>query len=143
MKNQMKTSMKYQVSCDYGNLICSGISSDARSTTLSDTDYWHFSFAVFGICPLVFADSIDSVVQGALSHELYYDKQNFSIKSSRFSDCITITRDCRSVGISRGNLKILFYADVGALSGLPDAIRKEYRRYEVRESKEAKEYDDS
>lgn len=122
-----KTKMKYQVTCGYDSILCSGI----RSTVdRMDNDSSHFSFVVFGISPIVFAESIESIVKNALSYEEYYLPQKITIPASRPSDEIVITRECNTIAISRGNFKILYHAGVDGLIGLPLAIRKAYNRYE-------------
>lgn len=124
---QMKTKMKYQVSCDYDSILCSGI----RSTVdRMDNDSSHFSFTVFGISPIVFAESIESVVKNALVYEEYYKPQKVVIPTSRPSDEIIIKRECSTIAISRGSFKILYHAGVDGLIGLTLAIRKAYNRYE-------------
>lgn len=119
--------MKYQVTCGYESLLCSGI---RPTVDIMDNDSSHFSFAVFGISPIVFAESLESVVKNALSYEEYYKPQKVVIPTSRPSDEIGITRECSAIAISRGNFKILYYAGVDGLIDLPLAIRKAYNRYE-------------
>lgn len=133
-KSKLKSNFKYIVNCTYDTMLCAGVST---SGSFIDTDYSHFSFAVFSVSPLDFTDTLEQVIEGALCNTRYFKQDDVQIKTTDLCDSIRITRDCRTVAITRGNLKVLFAADVGALIGLPDAIRKEYKRYEVREQKEA------
>lgn len=134
LKSRLKSNFKYIVNCTYDTMLCAGVST---SGSFIDTDYSHFSFAVFSVSPLEFADTLEQIIEGALCNTRYFKQDDVQIKTTDLCDSIRITRDCRTVAITRGNLKVLFAADVGALIGLPEAIRKEYKRYEAREQKDA------
>lgn len=134
-KSHFKSNFKYSVSGTYDTMLCSGVST---SGSFIDTDYSHFSFAIFSVSPLEFADTLEKVIEGALCNTRYFKQDDVQIKTTDCCDSIRITRDCRTIAITRGNLKVLFAADVSALIGLPDAIRKEYQKYEELELKEQK-----
>lgn len=133
-RHKCKSNFKYIVNCTYDTMLCAGVST---SRSFIDTDYSHFSFAVFSASPPEFADTLEQVIEGALCNSLYFKQDDVQIKTTDLCDSIRITRDCRIVAITRGNLKVLFAADVVALIGLPEVIRKEYKKYEAREQKEA------
>lgn len=122
--------MKYLITIRSSSFFCAAVPSNKSELITMDSDYSHFSFAVFGVDPLVFCDKLEEVCNKAFNATDYFYNDFIEIKTSDFYDTIRISRDCRDISITRGNLKVLYHADVGALLGLTKAIRKEYRRYE-------------
>lgn len=113
--------MKIIAHCDYTSLAVAGFSTEY---TRSDTDNGHFSFIVYSIDPLLFAQAIEGCLEQRNNQETYSNTQEIVLKSSRSYDTIRLVRDCASLSITRGNMKILFHGSVDVLSMLPKIIRK-------------------
>ena len=120
----MKT-MKIIAHCDYTSLAVAGFSTEY---TRSDSDNGHFSFIVYSIDPLLFAQAIDSCLEQRNQQETYYNVQEIVLKAPRSYDTIRIVRECTSLSITRGNMKVLFHGCVDVLSTLPKIIRKAVER---------------
>lgn len=129
----MKQPYKYFVHCNYYNFFCTGVSTNY---TACDTDNSHFSFGVFSVEPEAFADAIEEMFQHSQDYEKRQDYKEITLQSARGSDTIRITLDGTNIGITRGNLKVLYYGSISTLSGLPKAIRKAVEQRDKRYQKE-------
>lgn len=114
---------------DYTSLAVVGYSTEH---TRSDSDNGHFSFIVYSIDPLLFAQAIESCLEQRNQQETYFDTQEIVLKASRSYDTIRIVRECTSLSITRGNIKVLFYGCVDVLSTLPKIIRKAVEKRDTR-----------
>lgn len=128
----MKPSFKHIVYCTYYNFVCAGIKA-GHPAHQSDTDSTHFSFAVYGVQPEDFANAIEELVKINSSHELYEEYKEIVLKVPNNYDTIRICMYSGNVSITRGNLKVLFYGHISALSGLPKAIRKAIQQRDRKE----------
>lgn len=122
--------MKIIAHCDYTSLAVAGFSTEY---TRSDSDNGHFSFIVYSIDPLLFAQAIESCVEQRHEQETYYNVQEIVLKASRNHDTIRLVRECTSLSITRGNMKVLFYGSVDVLSPLPKIIRKAVEKRDTKE----------
>lgn len=113
--------MKIIAHCDYMSLAVAGISTYNRRP---DCDEGHFSFIVYSIDPLDFANAIEECVNQRLEQKTYYDVQEIVLRACRSYDTIRIVRECSSLTITRGNMKVLYYGTVDTLNSLPKVIRK-------------------
>jgi hypothetical protein len=114
------------------------VASLALTGYTTDTQDTHFSFALFDIDPVVFVDALNEVITQRKSNELYNNVQEIILRSSKCSDRITILREGNHVGISRGNIKILYYGSVDRLLSVPEAILKAVKKYQKKLDKEFK-----
>lgn len=128
----MKQSFKLIVYCTHYNFVCAGIKVD-HPAYLSDTDSTHFSFAVYGVEPEDFAKAIEELVKINSTSELHQAYKEIVLKVSNNYDTIRICMCYGNVSITRGNIKVLFYGHISALTGLPKTIRKAIQQ---RDSKE-------
>jgi len=124
-----KSYFKYAVSYINNTLLCSGVDSGEYRPRAYDKEISHFSFNISYVNPTSFADALEEVIKGVSFNDLY---EEITLKSDSFYNNIRIAREGRTCAITRGNIRI-FCADAGALIGLSDIIRKEYKKYEVRE----------
>jgi hypothetical protein len=131
--------MHFTVHCKSSVMICSGIRI-ADEASMIDTDETHFSFGIYNIDALEFADALQRLLDNRLDIDKYRDYDYIELKASSNYDTIRMTRDCTSLGITRGNLKVLYFASTDSLHGLPEAICKEYKRYEAKVEKDAEEW---
>ena len=111
-------------------MLCSGIKVNAQGHSTTDTDESHFSFAVYSIDPVRFADALQKCIDNRASHQSYWTQDWIELKSSLPHDTIRFQRDNATLSITRGNLKVLYIGCIDVLHGLPDAIYKEYKKYE-------------
>jgi hypothetical protein len=128
---------KYKYICNVSSTCLQLASITTGSNAILDTDSSHFSFAVYTIDPLEFAQALEDCLNASNDFNTYWDHQEIVLKASNPFDTIRIFRHCRALSITRGNIKVLFYADVGRLYGAASVIRKEVQKYNARLEKEA------
>lgn len=124
--------MKIIAHCDYKSLAVAGFST---MFVRSDTDDGHFSFIVYDVDATSFAEALEACLEERNNQDTYYNTQEIVLRAYRSSDTIRIVRDCASVSITRGNLKVLFYGSVDTLALLPKAIRKAIKERDAKEEK--------
>ena len=101
---------------------------------LFDTDYGHFSFAVFGVEPEEFCKALDIVIAERDNASTYNDYKNSVL--GRGFDQITLYRHCNTLSISRAGMKVCYVGDVDSLRGLTKVIRKAEVKYTTELEKE-------
>lgn len=131
--------MHFTVHCKSTVFVCSGIKI-LDDAAMSDNQETHFSFCIYNIDAIEFADALQKILDNRLDPDKYRVYDCLELKSVSNYDSIRITRDHTTVGITRGNLKVLYFASIDGLYGLPEAIRKEYKRYEAKVEKDAEEW---
>lgn len=114
--------------CDYSSLAVAGFS---RHYTRPDCDTGHFSFIVYVVDPLDFANAVEECVHQRDEQETYHNVQEIVLRASRSYDTIRIVRECASLAITRGNMKVLYHGSVDALRGLPKIIRKAVKKRDI------------
>lgn len=125
--------MKIIAHATYTSLAVAGLSIDRRRP---DLDEGHFSFIVYNIDALQFAQALEDCLSQRQDFDTYYNVQEIVLKSSRHYDTIRIVRECATISITRGNLKVLFYGSVDVLRGLPKIIRKAVKKRDSEGEKE-------
>ena len=141
MSTSYKTKyMHFTVHCTSSVMLVSGIKHSQHWMSLTDTCESHFSFAVYSTDPLEFASNLQRCIDNRDSQDNYWKQDWIEIKCNIPHDIIRIQRDNASIGITRGNLKVLYFGNIDVLRGLPDAIEREYRRYVEKSDKEAQEW---
>lgn len=132
--------MHFVVHCSNYVTLISGVKCDTSPMSLTDTDDSHFSFGIFSVEALKFAEALQKCIDNRLDPDNYWNSDWIELYSGNHYDVIRISRNCANISITRGNLKILYYGSVGSLAGLPEAIIKEYQRYDKQNTKELKEW---
>ena len=125
--------MKHICSVGASHFLCAGI---GNNVWVADTNDSHYSFAVFGIDPEEFAKAIEDMLHIYEERSLPSEYKEIVLQSSRMCNTLRITLSGNSLAITRGNLKVLYHGYVGALIGLPKAIRKAVKDYERKLEKE-------
>lgn len=88
-----------------------------------DTDSSHFSFAIY-VNEEEFCQGLDKLIANSLDNDKYHIPDEVIIHSSYVYDVTRLVRDCSSVHITRGNLKVMYSGHTGSLIGLTKVIRK-------------------
>ena len=125
--------MKHICSVGASHLLCAGI---GNKIWVTDTNDSHYSFAVFSIDPEEFAKAIEDILHNYEERSLPGEYEEIVLQSSRSCNTLRITLGRNCLAITRGNLKVLYHGYVGALIGLPKAIRKAVKEYERKLEKE-------
>lgn len=125
--------MKIIANCDYRSLAVAGISTD---TFRSDLDDGHFSFIVYGVDALDFANAIEECIKQRNDADTYYGEQEIVLRASRSYDTIRIIRECATLSITRGNIKVLYHSTLDKLNSLPKIIRKAVVKRDKEEGEE-------
>lgn len=141
MSTSYKTKyMHFVVHCTSTSMLVSGIKCSGHWQNMIDTDESHFSFAIYSVDPLEFASTLQKFIDNCMDADKYRDFDECKFRTAVHHHCIRMTRDCTSLGITRGNLKVLYFGSIGSLHGLPEAIEREYRRYLEKSEKEAQDW---
>ena len=125
--------MKHICSIGVNHLFCAGISDKAW---VSDTNDFHYSFAVFGVDPEDFSKALEELLRQATEYPVDTKIEEIVLQSGRMCDTIRMTLDGTILAITRGNLKVLYHGYVGTLKGLPKVIRKAAQNWERKLEKE-------
>lgn len=88
-----------------------------------DDDSAHFSFAIY-VDEEEFCQVLDNLIANRFDNEKYDILDEVVISSPYPYDTTRLVRNCDSIYISRGNLKIMYAGSIGSLNGLTDVIRK-------------------
>ena len=141
MSTSYKTKyMHFTVHCTSTSMLVAGIKCSGHWQNMIDTDESHFSFAIYSVDPLEFASTLQEFLDNRMDDDKYREFDEYEFRVGSHHDCIRMTRDCSSFGITRGNLKVLYFGSIDSLHGLPEAIEREYRRYLEKSEKEAQEW---
>lgn len=141
MSTSYKTKyMHFTVHCTSTSMLVSGIKCSGHWQNMIDTDESHFSFAIYSVDPLKFASTLQQLLDNRMDNDKYRVSDYVELNAGALHDTIRMSRDCTSLGVTRGNLKVLYCGSIDSLHGLPEAIRKEYAMYKDKSEKEAQEW---
>ncbi len=108
-------SYKFLVHVSTSCIQVASITDTSDGFSVLDNEHGHFSFAIFNQDPKEVLTAFEHIIEERQDPDLYYNTSEYVLRAGQWSDTIRFVRNCNSLCITRGNLKVLYHASVDRL----------------------------